>query len=135
MTNHLHTHLHPPLHHHQSQPTYFHLLSMVHETSSDFCLSFILELHVLAYDAEGGMILFLGNSWLWDGEAFSGHQMYLLSVLSVPSWIVVLAKTLGIASNYAFQFQEVLEFNETNRCMKFSQHSGPLCYSAVTSQV
>ena len=61
--------------------------------------------------------------------------MYLRSVLSVPSWIVVLAKTLGIASNYAFQFQEVLELNETNICMKFSQHSGLLCYSAVTSQV
>lgn len=90
---------------------------------------------MLAYDAEGGMILFLGNSWLWDGEAFSGHQMYLLSALSIPSWIMVLAKTGGIASNYAFQFQEVLGCNETNKCMKFSQHSGLLCYSAVTSQV
>lgn len=90
---------------------------------------------MLACDAQGGMILFLGNSWLWGGEAFSGHQMYLLSVLFVPSWILVLAKKLGIASKDACQFQEVLELNETNRCMKFSQRIGLLCYSAVTSQV
>lgn len=61
--------------------------------------------------------------------------MYLLSVLFVPLWFMVLAKKPGIASKVAFQFQEVLEFNETNRCMKFSQHSGLLCYSGVTSQV
>lgn len=103
MTNQLHTHLHPPPPHHHSQLAYFHLLSMVHEeVSSDFCLSFIFEVHVLACDAVGGMILFLGNSWLWDGEAFSGHQMHLLSVLFVPSWIMALAKTVGIASNDAF---------------------------------
>lgn len=135
MTNQLHTRLHPPPLHHHSQQAYFHLLCMVHETSSDFCLSLILEVHVLACDTAGGMILFLGNSWLWDGEAVSGHQMHQLGVLFVPSWIMALAKTVSIASNDAFQFQEVLEFNETNRCMKFSQHSGLLRYSAVTSQV
>ena len=135
MTNELHTHLHPPPPHHHSQLAYFHLLSVVHEPSSHCCFSFIPEVHVLACDAAGGMILFLGNSWLWDGEAFSGHQMHLLSVLFVPSWIMALAKTVSIASNDAFQFQEVLEFNETNRCMKFSQHSGLLHYPAVTSQV
>lgn len=75
------------------------------------------------------------NSRGSGGEAFSGHQMYLLSILIVPLWIMVLAKELLIASKDAFQFQEELEFNKRNRCVKFSQHRGLFCYSAATSQV
>lgn len=52
--------------------------------------------------------------------------MHLLGVPFVPSWIMVLAKGLLIASKDAFPFQ-VFEFNKANRCMKFGQHSGLLC--------
>lgn len=54
------------------------------------------------------------NTWGSGGEAFSGHQMYLL-----------------IASKDTFQFQEVLEFNKRNKCVKFSQRRRLFCYSAV----
>lgn len=47
----------------------------------------------------------------------------------------MLAKELLRALHDAFQFQKVLESNGANGCVKFSQHSGLLCYSAVTGQV
>lgn len=56
------------------------------------------------------MIQFLGISLRSGGEVSSAYQMYPLSVFIVPSWIVVLAKTLLMIPEDAFQIQEVLEF-------------------------
>lgn len=67
-------HPHPHRHHH-NQLAHFHLPFVVDEASSNVCLPCILEAHVLACDAQGGMKQFLGIPRLSGGEAFSGHKL------------------------------------------------------------